>query len=454
MGLSSKKTKTKPIIMPEMKGAEQQFATNTTNYLQTDPHQFVAPVTPLQSQAFQQAQSLTDMWKPDYSQAIGLAQHAADYPAATAQSFDYMAPRLGNAAHVNAARLGAAPIVNAADPGAPALAEGTSVDPTANAEAFMAKYGGILEGGGIQKYLDPGSDAFVNATLAAYDQDSARQGAAMRANAARNGAFGGSRYGLAEGQFAADTAMKRAQTEGELRRQNYLQAVQTALGEAGSRLQADTFNAGLQTQVSGQNAAAANERARFMAELAQSRHLADQGARNQFDLARAGFQQEANLANQNLLGQYGLRQSEFDQQAATADADAASRFQLAQFGADADAAQFGAAARNAVSLSNQDYQERQYLRALQAAGIIGDLSSGLGAGLRADLGLTADLGNVQRGIESEYLNAPVTQLQIARGIFPPEAYLGSKNKTSGLGYVWDGIANLANAAGNFIPAVR
>jgi hypothetical protein len=125
------------------------------------------------------------------------------------------------------------------------------------------------------------------------------------------------------------------------------------------------------------------------------------------------------------------------------------RAAFAQLGVNADAARFGAEAQNNAGVTNAQLQEQYYQRALQAAGLLGDLSSNVGANDRADLGLTSDIGGIQRGITSEYLNAYPTHLQTAGTLFgaiPPQSYIGEKNKSSGLGYVWDGLAGLAKAA--------
>src|ERR1043165_3450293 len=104
-----------------------------------------------------------------------------------------------------------------------------------------------------------------------------------------------------------------------------------------------------------------------------------------------------------MLGQYGLQQAQLEQQANLADADNRMRAALAQFGINADAARFGAEAQNSAGVTNAQLQEQYYQRALQAAGLLGALSTAYGANDRADLGVTSDLGGVERGITSDYL---------------------------------------------------
>ena len=71
--------------------------------------------------------------------------------------------------------------------------------------------------GEVGKYMNPELNSVVNTTLAGYDEDAARQRASMQARAAGAGAFGGSRYGVAEGVYDADTSRNRASTEAQLR---------------------------------------------------------------------------------------------------------------------------------------------------------------------------------------------------------------------------------------------
>lgn len=319
MGLSSKKTKTTstPTVLPAFTAGQSEFADLTRDFLGMDPTQFVAPASPLQEQAFAGAQSLGG-WQPYATQARDMATSAAGMPAPSVTGVGYNAPQLG--------------------------------------PASTADFRSVLDDGGIQKFMNPALDAYVNNALSAYDQNAGERAAQMAARAAGSGAFGGSRYGLAEGQFAADTAQKRALTESGLRSQAFGDAANLAVSEAGRRQGLDTFNA-----------------------------------------------------------------------------DAANRYGLAQAGLTADASQFGAAAQNTANLTNAQMQEQAYLRQLQAAGLVADIGSNYGAQDRADLGLTADLGQMQRGIASEYSNALPTQLQLARMLYPPESYVGqnSTSKTSG-----------------------
>jgi hypothetical protein len=111
------------------------------------------------------------------------------------------------------------------------------------------------------QYKNPYEQQVVDTTLAGYDRNAAEQAAQMQAQAAKAGAFGGSRFGIAQGQFAADNALNRARP-----RRSFARRVRQGLGlgatDAGAFNQASLFNAGNQTGVSLANAGGGQPRAR------------------------------------------------------------------------------------------------------------------------------------------------------------------------------------------------
>ena len=307
MGLSSKKTKVTPIVSDWMQPKLEDFSGRVGNFLDSDPHHYVAPASLLQTRAFEQAGDLGN-WQPYARQALNMTGDA--------------------------------------------VARGPAA-----AQATLAGRRSILDDG-IQKYMDPAVQSYIDPALAAYDQDEGRRYAQLHADAARSQAFGGSRYGVALGDFAAQSALGRAKLESDFRRAAYDQALQAALAETDRFQNVDLANAGLQTDVSKTN---------------------------------AGLTEQV---------------------------------------------------------------EQRYL---QAIGLLGELSNSYGANDRADLGLMAELGGIQRDIDSAYRNALPAQLQMAGNLYgaiPPQAYIGQKTKSSGMGYVWDSIIDAAKAAASIASAVR
>jgi hypothetical protein len=332
---SKSTSKTTPIVNEPMAGNLNDYAGKVSNFLATDPSQYVASASPLQQQAFAGAQDLGG-WQAPQQQALGMAQSAGGAGAST-----YQAPRLGAANQAAGVNIAAAP--------------------KADAQSLLTN---------LSSYMNPYTDRVVDSTLANYDDYSGQQAAALQSQQARTGAFGGSRAGVAQGQFEADRGRNRAATEYGVR--------------------SDAFNTG--AMLSGQDA-----------DRRQNTNFFNIGNEQQRNISQAGLDSSRSMFN----------------------AGAQNQFDLTQGGMDADASRFNASA-----------QEQQLQRILQAAGITANIGSDMGAQSRADLGLTADLGQVQYLIEQAKNNAVPTQLQMGGALYgaiPQASYIGQNqvSKTSG-----------------------
>jgi hypothetical protein len=82
----------------------------------------------------------------------------------------------------------------------------------------------------------------LNTSLAAYDKSAADASNALRANNA--GAFGNKRFGVAQGQFAADSAVGRGQLAANIMQGGYNAALAPATADANRAFGASTTNAG------------------------------------------------------------------------------------------------------------------------------------------------------------------------------------------------------------------
>lgn len=342
---SKTKTKTTPTVLGPMGGNLNDFAGSVSNFLDTDPAQYVAPASPLQQQAFAGAQNLGG-WQAPQQQALSMAQGAGSAGAST-----YQAPRLGAANEAAGVNIAAAP--------------------KADAQSLLTN---------LSAYMNPYTDRVVDSTLANYDDYSGQQAASLQSQQARTGVFGGSRAGIAQGQFEADRGRNRAATEYGMR--------------------SDAFNTG--AMLSGQDA-----------DRRQNTSFFNIGNEQQRNISQAGLDSSRSMFN----------------------TEAQNQFSLAQGGMDAQAAQYNAQA-----------QEAQHQRALQAAGLTANIGQSMGANSRADLGLTADLGQVQYLIDQARLNAVPTQLQVGGSLYgaiPQASYIG-QNSTSttnqGIGSLLGGIA--------------
>lgn len=380
---------TTPVISEPYSSSFQGFTGQIDDFMASDPSQYVAPVSPLQQQAFGQAQNLgvhTDA-------ASEYAARAANAPASSVSFEGYDAPQLGRAALYGGANLGPASLYGGAQLADPRMLH-----------EFM------------DDYQNPYTGQVIDATMADFDEQAGITRAQMAADAAKTAAFGGSRYGVAQGQLEGELARGRASTQAALLDQKF----------------------------------------RLAAQLAG----VDAGAANQFALQQGGWDQQAGLSAMDALNNFALQQAAFKQQAGLSNQGAQNQFSLAQAGLSADAARFGAEAANNQSLTNANLLEQEYQRQLQAAGI----ETNLGQQELAQLGAVAGLGEMQRGIESEYTNAVPTQLQVGSGLYGslyPGLYAGTNTqgtmtgtnveKSGGLG-TWlvpilaSGMQNAASAA--------
>ena len=91
---------------------------------------------------------------------------------------------------------------------------------------------------GIANFMNPYTSDVVNSTNALFDQNSAQQNAALEAQGAANGAFGGSRFGVAQGVLGGQQDLARGNLDANLENTGYQSAVQNALANAGLGQQA------------------------------------------------------------------------------------------------------------------------------------------------------------------------------------------------------------------------
>jgi hypothetical protein len=382
MGLSTSKQKTKvnqtesstskPVTPGYLEAPIQNYASGIGSLLKTDPQQFVTPASALQERAFASAGGMGG-WKPTLENAAEMARSVGNAPTTTVNLHGYSAPQLGPAGQVEHVGIGG--------------------NERAKAESLLSN---------LDSYMDPYIDRVVQTALANYDRKTGQDAAALAADGARNAAFGGSRFGLREGEFGAVSNMNRAGTEAGLRSDAFRGGAQLSGDDANRRQGVNLFNAG-----------EANLRNRTQAQMDLERLLTNSGATN--------------------------------------------NFRLAQFGADNDAAQFGATAQNNQALTNAQLAEARMNQLLQAAGLTADIGSAGAASDRADLGLTADLGDVQRQIDAARNNAFPTQLQLAGSLFnafPYPAVVGQQSNgalkgttattsTPGIGQIGAGLLGSA-----------
>ena len=258
------------------------------------------------------------------------------------------------------------------------------------------------------------------------------------------------------GQNRAQQGLRAAAAAGGL--MGMLSAPQSTLAGDPSRVEAasllqnlERYQNPFQEQVVQNTMARAQEEAARQMARAQAQGAAAGafgGSRFGLQQALLGAEQQRNIGD--LVGQ--LNQRGFEVATSLSGQDAARR---------QAAAESNAAAANQFALQNMAEQNAMARFAEQQrlanAGLLGQLSSQMGDEERANAGLVADLGNVQRGIAQERASAPLTladaltsiQARQPYGMFVGQTETGSSttNQTSNPGL----LGALTGAASLFAP---
>ena len=361
-----------------------------------DPNAFVAPAAPLQQQAWNNTGQL-NAWKGQMQSASDLGFKAANAGANL----------MGNPATYSAPELGGAAQTTAHGYSAPQLGPAQTATSGAGAD-------------NMARYMNPYLQDVIGTSLADFDHSAGQTRAAQAAQAARSGAFGGSRAAIREAQTEGELAQARGALDAELRAQGFNTAAGLGMADADRAAGTSQFNAGAGNQFALANGGMQESAQQFTA-----------GARNAADQSNAG--------NRN-------------------------QFALAQAGMDADAARYGVDAANEAARFNAGQKDIGLNRGIQGAASLADIASQYGAGTRSDLALVGDMGSQQRQIEQAYRMAPAAQLEMLGsmlggtpfGLFNGQQVTGNSttngtNVTKSSPSLFDSLLSAAQVATRFIP---
>ena len=318
-------------------GAAGQRAMNTQYQSQNFGNQFQAPRD-------YQAQNFGNQFQAPQQYQTGRFG-AQQVNAPDLQDYQMQGPANVQGAQASAAQLGAAPEATAQQfqgPGAVGYdqAQAERVNAPQLRDLSMQAAGNV----GTQSFNQPGS---ANQFMSPYMQNvvDVQQREAQRAadiagtqrgaQAARSGAFGGSRAAIMDAEAARNLATQKGDIQAQGLQSAYQNAQQQFNTEQNARLQADLANqqaqqqanvqnlsAGLQTQglgaQTGLTAQQLNQSSGLQAALANQQAGMNTGQFNanmgyNTGMQNAQLRQQAALANQGLAGQYGLQQGQFGQ---------------------------------------------------------------------------------------------------------------------------------------------
>ena len=216
------------------------------------------------------------------------------------------------------------------------------------------------------------------------------------AQAAKAGAFGGSRQGIENAEAQRNLAMMKNMNTAQGMQQSYEQAMQQFNAEQGY---------GLQGQIANQQAGLTVGQQNLGANLGVQQLGTQTGT--QMALANLSNEQQAALANQALKGQYGLTQGQFDQGANMQTSAQAQQAALANAAAKNAAAQFTSGQNLASAQTAAQYGLAADQLKLQASGQLGVLGGQELTAQQGILGLQNQVGAQQQAMEQQIKNQAV-----------------------------------------------
>jgi hypothetical protein len=244
----------------------KNFFSGVDSYQQTDPYSFVTPANSLQTGAYQNASGLFG--------ANGL---------------------YGDAAAGAKGVMGAAPTTAQAS---------QTMGHTGNlGPAGQASGASLLDN--FSAYQNPYTSQVVDTTLADYDRDAELRRGQMVADGARNGAFGGSGYALAQAAFDADTTRGRASTAANLRSNAFNTAAGLSGQDADRRQNLNLFNTGQANNFDLSRFDAGNQMSQFNAGQANQTSQFNAGQQNEMQNQQLSRQLQASGLLGDLASSYG-----------------------------------------------------------------------------------------------------------------------------------------------------
>ena len=390
-----------------------------------------------------QTQAAQMGYVPMSQAAMGFGQNMQG---ATGVGQDMQAAQLGNtpqaqAAAMQAAQLGNTPFAQASQFGGPQNVGAQNVGTQ------------DYTGQNVSNYMNP----YLQSALAPQLEEVQRQyditGTQQKSNAARSGAFGGSREALMAAENQRNAGIAKNQIIGQGYNQAFQNAQQQFNAQQQANLQAQQANqganlqAGLANQSMGYNTGLQN------AQLQQQANLANQGLMGQYGLQQGQFgqaanqfnaanQQQANLANQALAGQYGIQQGQFGQAANQANQAARNQFGMANLSNQQAANAANQQAQNQFGMANLSNQ--------QQSGLANQALMGQYGMQQGQFSQAANLANQQSRNQANLANQ---QAQLAaQGQNIGQQQFGANYRMQGLGQAGQLGNQLANIGGQQLAA--
>lgn len=401
----------------------------------TPTQNLIPGYSPVQTAAYQNAMNLGG--NQAYFQGgamLGLMGGLAPANTATGATVDPTTgvadTRVGNAAQMANVNLDPAAQFGGATLAPTSTSDQVNLGPTAlyNSSSMLNNLG---------NYMNPYTNSVVASTLGLNDVQNAKDRAALAAQGAMSGAFGGSRFGIAQGNLAQQQQLANANIASGLFNTAYNQATTNSNLDADRSQQANAANAG-----------ALNTQNLQQGNMNLQNNQFNSGAINARNATQANMYQQAGLSNQDAINQRNLAQGTLNYNVGNTNAGAqnsviAQQAQISAAKAQADAAAANARAQQQAQLQQQagqfnaQQQDAANARALQAASLMGSLGMASGNSANQDIATQLAAGNNDRATQFDINSAPLQQaaaIQALLGINPGSLFgqtsVGNTNGTN------------------------
>ena len=282
-------------------------------------------------------------------------------------------------------------------------------------------------------YENPYTSAVTDTTMADIDANDGRIRAQQAAQQAANGGVRNSNNAVLSSLTEGELSRARASSLAGIRSQGFNTAAGLITGDNDRQAQTSQFNAAQTNQGVLAQASADSSRNQLLAQLQSAGLLSNQSAYNQASQFGAGAANDAgqfgaNARNQaNQFGANAFNNASLD--------SAGRRDNASQFGANAfnQNSQYNAGATNQNNQFNAGQQDNALMRQLQAAGLLGNLGTAMGADNRANIALQGDLGGQQRDIQQRQMTEEYQRLALIQSLMGvnPNAFIGQTSNSSG-----------------------
>lgn len=337
---------------------------------------------------------------------------------------------------LNRAQLGDASLAQAPTMGRATLGDPTKVDLSSvggysatNAGQGLLASGGAAVGGRastyMQDYINPYTEQVVNTSLNDYDINAGKQQADYTAQAAKRGAFGGSRQALGETALMGEIARGRAATDANIRAQMWRDAMEAGAGDATNETNASIATAGNATQASVANANNDAQRMMFNA-----------GEQNKFGLQGQRIAGDAAIENARIARDYGLgafQEAGLNNRAEYAgladinktNAGFINDYGIEQYRGDNSANQLQYKTQSEQDANRANLQMDYYGQRLDQANQLGQLGGLLNTGAYNGMNQQIDIGKALQDILEDQNMAPAEKMAIINNLIAGGGLLGT-----------------------------